>query len=315
MSGKLIIQIPCFNEEGTLPATLRDLPRTVDGFDRVEWLVIDDGSSDQTLKIAREMGVDHIVHHNKNRGLAQAFVTGLEASLRLGADVIVNTDGDNQYNGGDISKLVAPLRNGDADIVIGSRPVEELRNYGPVKRALHWLGRGLLRWLTGVDVPDPPSGFRAFSREAAERVNVFSGTTYTLETILQAGASGLAIRSVPIRVNAEFRPSRLIRNLPGYVVNSAVTALRTALIYRPASVFLGLATASTAAGLALGIRFLVFFFSGFGKGHIQSVILCALLILLGMLFFCIGVLADLLAVNRKLLEKIEQDVRSHSVAR
>jgi glycosyltransferase involved in cell wall biosynthesis len=307
--GKLIIQIPCFNEELTLPPTVKSLPRSVEGFDKVEWLVIDDGSSDRTVEIARELGVDHIVRHNRNRGLAHAFVTGLEASLQAGADVIVNTDGDNQYNADDIPKLVAPINSGEADVVIGTRPVDTLGNYTLLKRVLHRLGRYLLRLLSGADIPDPPSGFRALSRDAAERMNVFSGYTYTLETILQAGSSGLMIKSVPIRTNIQLRGSRLIRNLPRYVLNAAATALHTAVIYHPGTAFLLISLFFVTLGVALGVRFLFFYVAGSGVGHVQSLILCALLIGLGVLLLVVGVLADLIAVNRKLLENIHRELR------
>jgi glycosyltransferase involved in cell wall biosynthesis len=310
MPRKLIIQIPCYNEEATLPPTLQNLPRQADGFDTVEWLIIDDGSSDRTVEIARELGVNHIIRHNRNRGLVFAFTTGIEACLRAGADVIVNTDGDNQYNGADIPLLLAPIIRGEADIVIGTRPVDAMGNYTIIKRGLHRLGRVLLRFLSGIDIPDPPSGFRALTREAAERVNLFSGYTYTLETILQAGASGLTLKSVPIRVNRQLRGSRLIRNLPGYVINAAATALRTAVIYHPGTAFLLMSATFILAGIGLGARFLYFYLSyGGATGHVQSVILCALLISLGALLMVAGVLADLIAVNRKLLETINRKIK------
>jgi glycosyltransferase involved in cell wall biosynthesis len=250
------------------------------------------------------------VRHRRNRGLAKAFVTGLSASLEAGADVIVNTDGDNQYNADDIPLLVQPILSGDADVVIGTRPVDSLGNYTLVKRGLHRIGRLLLRMLAGADIPDPPSGFRAITRDAAERMNVFSGYTYTLETILQAGATGLSIRSVPIRTNRQLRGSRLIRNLPKYVLNAAATALRTAVIYNPGTAFLLISTFFTVIGLAIGVRFLFFYATGSGIGHVQSLILASLLIGLGALLMVVGVLADLIAVNRKLLEGIHRDVRA-----
>jgi len=309
MGKKLIIQIPCFNEEGTLPDTLRSLPRALDGFDAVEWLVIDDGSTDRTVEIAREFGVQHVVRHNRNRGLARAFSTGIEAALGAGADVIVNTDGDNQYNAADIPALVAPILAEKADVVIGTRPVGSMGNYTFLKRALHRVGRVLLRFLSGVDIADPPSGFRAFSREAAQRVNLFSGYTYTLETILQAGAGGLTLCSVPIRVNRQMRDSRLIRNLPHYVLSAAATALRTAVIYHPGSVFLFVSALFMVSGFGIGLRFMFFYLSGSGGGHVQSLILCALLISLGALLLVVGVLADLIAVNRKLLQSIHRQLQ------
>ncbi len=310
MSRKLIIQIPCFNEEATLPDTLRSLPRAVAGFDSVEWLVIDDGSADRTVAIARELNVDHVVRHHRNRGLAHAFMTGIESSLNAGADVIINTDGDNQYNAADIPALLAPILAEEADVVIGTRPVDAMGNYTLLKRALHRVGRTLLRFLSGVDIADPPSGFRAFTRAAAQRVHLFSGYTYTLETILQAGASGLTLCSVPIRVNRQMRDSRLIRHLPHYVVNAAATALRTSVIYHPGTTFLVASMLFMAAGVALGVRFVYFYLHGGGTGHIQSVILCALLISLGALLLVVGVLADLIAVNRKLLEAILRQLQS-----
>lgn len=309
MTRKLIIQIPCYNEGETLTPTLESLPRLMPGFDKVEWLVVDDGSTDNTVEIARRLGVDHIVRHNRNRGLARAFTTALSAALDAGADAIVNTDGDNQYNADDIPALLAPITAGRADIVIGTRPVNALVNYGPGKRLLHRIGRTLMRLVTGADIQDPPSGFRAFSREAAEQVNIFGGYTHTLETILQAAAGGLTLASVPVRVNGPLRSSRLIRNLPSYVLNTAASALRTALTYHPGTAFLASAVVFGLAGVAIGLRFLYFFFTVGGAGHVQSLILCALLIGLGGLMLVMGVLADLMAVNRRLLENLHRQIR------
>lgn len=306
---KLIVQIPCFNEEQALPAALADLPRSVEGFDVVEWLVIDDGSTDSTAAVAREAGVDHVVSLPRNQGLANAFVTGLDACLQRGADVIVNTDADNQYRADDIPILVAPVLAGHADIVIGQRPIDDMEQYSLAKRLLHRIGTWVVRRASRTRIPDAPSGFRAISRDAAMRLHVFSEYTYTLETIIQAGQKGMAVLSVPIRTNADLRPSRLVRSVPGYVRRSMETIVRIFMTYRPLA-FFGLPGAfAFGAGLLLGLRFLGFYVAGEGVGHVQSVILAALLMGSGCLLGLVGLLADLVAVNRKLLETIEWRLR------
>jgi len=302
---KLIIQIPCFNEEETLPITLSDLPRNVEGFDVVEWLVVDDGSQDRTAETAKANGVDHVVRLPQNGGLARAFSKGLETALALGADVIVNTDADNQYKGSDIAKLVAPVVAGEAHITVGARPIQSIEEFSVVKKWLQRLGSSVVRSLSLTDVDDAPSGFRAFSREAAMKLNVFSRYTYTLETIIQAGREGLAIQSVPIGVNPATRESRLVKSVAAYVQRSMITLLRIFVVYRPMRFFMSLAGIAFFSGLVLAIRYLYFASVGEGSGHVQSVILAALLLGSGLLLVVVALLADLIAVNRKLLEKVD----------
>ena len=306
---KLIIQIPCYNEAETLPITLAALPRKVPGFDTVEWLIIDDGSRDDTVRIAKENGVDHIVCHTCNQGLARAFMTGLEACLRLGADVIVNTDADNQYNADDIPALVAPILEGKADIVVGARPIDTIEHFSPVKRLLQKLGSWVVRIVSRTDVPDAPSGFRAISRDAAQRLMVFNDYTYTLETRIQAGQKNMAIMSVPVRVNEDLRPSRLIKSIPSYIRRSIVTMVRIFIIYRPFRFFSSVGLVLFGAGFLLGLRYLYYYFTGQGEGHAQSVILAGVLLGMGFQTFLVAFLADLLAANRKLLEDIRYTVK------
>ena len=301
---KLIIQVPCFNEAGTLAATLADLPREVPGFDAVEWLVVDDGSTDDTRGVARDHGVDHIVGHTSNQGLARAFMTGLDACLRHGADVIVNTDADNQYNAAGIPALVAPILDGSADIVVGERPIRVIHHFSPVKKALQKLGSWAVRMASKTSIPDAPSGFRAISRAAAQRLVVFSDYTYTLETIIQAGQKNIAITSVPVEVNEELRPSRLVTSVRAYVTRSVVTIVRVFIIYRPFRFFASLAAVCFFAGFAIGVRFLVFYLTGDGSGHVQSLLLATLLMGAGFQLFVVAFVADLLAANRKLLEEL-----------
>ncbi|MDE2308070.1 MAG: glycosyltransferase family 2 protein [Xanthomonadaceae bacterium] len=290
---KLIIQIPCLNESQTLAIALAALPREVEGFDTVEWLVIDDGSTDDTAEVARRNGVHHVVRHPVNRGLAVSFRTGLEACLRLGADVIVNTDADNQYCGADIPRLTAPVLAHKADIVIGARPINETEHFSWLKKKLQRLGSWAVRIASKTDVADAPSGFRAISREAAMRLNVFSAYTYTLETIIQAGQSNLRILSVPIRTNGDLRPSRLVKSIPSYVKRSLMTILRVFVIYRPLALFVYVGSAFMLGGLVTGARFLYYYLRDQGGGHIQSVILASLCITLGMLMYMMGLIGDL----------------------
>ncbi len=301
---KLIIQIPCLNEAGTLGIALDALPRQVPGFEIVEWLVVDDGSSDRTAAIARELGVDHVIQHTVNRGLAAAFMTGLEHSLRLGADVIVNTDADNQYNADDIPMLTRPIVERRADMVIGERPIDATAHFSWFKKKLQHAGSWAVRVASNTDIADAPSGFRAISREAAMRLNVFNSYTYTLETIIQAGLSNLSVISVPVRTNPDLRPSRLVKSIRVYVQRSLVTIVRVFATYRPLVLFMGMGVLSILAGLIAGVRFLLLYFHGHGAGHIQSVVLTALCILLGVLLVMMGLIADLIAVNRKLSERI-----------
>jgi len=267
---KLIIQIPCLNEAAQLPAMLSDLPREVAGFDTVEWLVIDDGSSDGTAEVARAHGVDHIVRHDTNRGLAAAFMTGLETALRLGADVIVNTDADNQYDSSCIPDLVAPLLESRAQLVVGARPIAGHDDFSPLKKALQRLGSWVVRKASRTDVPDAPSGFRAISRSLAMRLYVFNSHTYTLETIIQAGRLNEPVVSVPVRVNPATRESRLIKSMLGYVTRSAVTIVRIFILYRPLQFFTTLAVLMALPGVLAFLRFLVFYMQGNGGGHVRS---------------------------------------------
>lgn len=306
---KLIIQVPCYNEEDTLPIALAELPRAVDGFDEVEWLVIDDGSTDRTSEVARDHGVDHILRHIANRGLARAFMTGLDACISRGADVIVNTDADNQYCAKDIPRLVTPILHQEAEIVVGARPISTTRHFSLTKRLLQRFGSWTVRRISGTTVKDAPSGFRAFSRKAAMELNVFNEYTYTLETIIQAGHKGLAIVSVPVRTNRDLRPSRLVTSIPGYVRKSVLTMLRIFMTYRPFEFFAVPGLLSSCFGLVLAARFLYFFLVGEGQGHIQSVVLAALLLGSGLVLLLVGLLADLVSVNRKLLEKVDWRLR------
>lgn len=309
---KLIIQIPCLNERETLGVALAALPREVPGFDKVEWLIIDDGSTDDTSEVARGLGVDHVIRHPVNRGLASAFMTGLETALALGADVIVNTDADNQYEGSDIPLLTAPILAGTADMVIGARPIDQTEHFSWVKKKLQRLGSWAVRMTSKTNIVDAPSGFRAISRETAMRLNVFNAYTYTLETIIQAGLSNLRVASVPVRTNADLRPSRLVKSIRSYVQRSLVTIVRVFLVYRPFVAFAWMSAIFLLVGLVTGVRYLYFFFIGQGDGHIQSVVLCGLCLTLGALLALMGVLAELLSVNRKLLERIHLRLQRQS---
>lgn len=302
---KLIIQIPCYNEEESLPITLQSLPRNVEGFTSVEWLIIDDGSRDRTAEVARENGVDHVVTFNKNQGLAKAFIAGINACLSFGADVIVNTDADNQYDPSCIADIVKPILDKKADIVIGVRPIKEIRHFSPIKKLLQRLGSLTVRIASNTFVADAPSGFRAFAREAALRLNVFNEYTYTIETLIQAGQKNMAIASVPVRVNESHRPSRLMRSMFFYIKKSVLTIVRIFVVYRPFRFFMFAGMLLFGAGTAVGARFLWFFFSGNGEGHIQSLIMASILIGIGFQTILVAFLADLLAVNRRLLEDID----------
>lgn len=301
---KLIIQIPCLNEAQTLAIALGELPREVEGFSRVEWLVIDDGSTDGTADLAKSLSVDHVIRHPVNRGLATAFMTGLDACLRLGADVIVNTDADNQYEAADIPRLTAPILAGEADMVIGARPISETEHFSWIKKKLQHLGSWAVRIASKTDVADAPSGFRAISRETALRLNVFNAYTYTLETIIQAGLSNLRVASVPIRTNEDLRPSRLVKSISSYVRRSLITIFRVFVTYRPLFVFFWIAALLAVPGLLIGLRFLYYYLAGYGGGHIQSLILASLMLTLAAIAGMSGLIADLVATNRKLLEKI-----------
>lgn len=301
---KLVVQIPCYNEQETLAATLAQLPRELSGVEQVEWLVVDDGSTDRTADVARASGVDHVVAHANNRGLAQAFVTGLEACLARGADIIVNLDGDNQYCADCIGELIRPIIEGRAEIVVGARPIDQIDHFSRLKKCLHKLGSWVVRVVSGTDIPDAPSGFRAFSREAAMQMRVYSRYTYTLETIIQAGQRGLSITSVPVRTNPATRPSRLISSIPAYVARSVMTIIRIFVVYRPFRFFLSIGLTVFLLGTLIGLRFLWFYFTTGGSGHVQSLILASILVGIGFQTIMVAFLADLLSVNRRLAEDI-----------
>ena len=306
---KLIIQIPCFNEEGQLPLTLSRLPRQVDGFDVVEWLIIDDGSSDRTVEVARERGVDHVVRLTNHKGLAAAFQAGLDAGLKLGADVIVNTDADNQYEGADIPKLVEPILRGQADMVVGDRRVDTIEHFSPGKKLLQRWGSWVVRQASSTEVPDTTSGFRAYNREAALQVQAVSKFTYTLETIIQAGKLLVAVEHVPIRTNSRTRESRLFPSTAAYVRRNALSIFRIYSQYEPLKVFWGGAMLMGLLALAVFLRFLVYFIEGSGRGHVQSLIAGAVLFNAAMLLGSLGVIGDLLAAQRTLSQRTFERVR------
>lgn len=306
---KLIIQIPCYNEAETLEIALNALPSHIDGIDEIAYLIINDGSQDKTVEVARNWGVHYVVNFKQNKGLAKGFMAGIDACLRYGADIIVNTDADNQYCGDDIEKIVRPILDGKADMVIGERPIDETTHFSPIKKKLQHLGSWVVRKASNTDIPDAPSGFRAFSREAAMRLNVVNDYTYTLETIVQAGRSRMPIMSVPIRTNPELRSSRLFHSMWGYVKKSMLTILRAFMWYKPLYCFTGVALIPCLIGLGIGIRFLIFYFNGAGNGHVQSLILACTLLIIGFITFVIGLLADTIATNRKILEDVQYHVR------
>ncbi len=306
---KLIIQIPCFNEENTLPQTFYDLPTAIEGVDEIEYLIINDGSTDKTVEIAKSLGIHHVVCFKQNKGLAAGFMAGIDACLHLGADIIVNTDADNQYFGEDIAKLVKPIIDGKFDIVIGSRPIDETEHFSKKKKTFQHLGSWVVRKASNTDIPDGPSGFRAYSRQAAMKLNVINQYTYTLETIIQAGQNRIAITSVPIRTNPETRKSRLFSSMFGYIKRSSVTIIRSYMMYKPLRFFCVLGGLIFLAGFLIALNFLIFFIFSTGRGHIQSLLLSVVLMLLGSQTFITGFLADLIAANRKLLEDVQYRVR------
>ena len=311
---KLIIQIPCYNEAETLQVALDHLPRQIDGVDEIEVLIINDGSKDDTVQVARDWGVNHIVSFKQNKGLAKGFMAGIDACLHLGADIIVNTDADDQYCGEDIAKLVEPILKEKADIVIGERPIDETEHFSWKKKMFQHLGSWVVRVVSNTDIPDAPSGFRAYSREAALRLNVVNEYTYTLETIIQAGWNRTAMTSVPIRTNPDLRPSRLFKSMWKYMKRSASVIVRSFAMYKPMRFFGILSLLFGVPGLALGIRFLwIFASTGSGSGHVQSLILCALLLMISVLFLIAGIQADLISDNRKLLEDVQYRVRKMEI--
>jgi len=306
---KLIIQIPCYNEEATLPETLRDLPESLPGVDEIEVLVVDDGSCDGTAEVAEALGVDHVIRLKRNQGLAYAFTAGLNTALRAGADIIVNTDADNQYRGEEIERLIQPLLDGEADIAVGDRGVAALEHFSPLKRRLQRWGSWVVERVAGIPIPDATSGFRAFTRDAALRLTVLSDYTYTLETLIQAGARRMAVTYVPVRTNPETRQSRLIGSVPSFLAVSAITILRFFAMYRPLRLFLGLGALLIGGGVVIGVRFLYYFLAGAGTGKVQSLILAAILTIVGFQVCMIGLMADLVRLNRKMLEETVFRVR------
>lgn len=305
---KLIIQIPCYNEAETLEIALNDLPKHIDGIDQIEYLIINDGSADNTVEVAKTWGIHYVVNFKRNKGLAKGFMAGIDACLRNGADIIVNTDADNQYCGDDIEKLVVPILEGKTDIVIGERPIDQTEHFSPLKKKLQHFGSWVVRKASKSDIPDAPSGFRAYSREAAMRLNVVNEYTYTLETIVQAGCDKIAMTSVPIRTNAELRSSRLFNSMFGYVKKSMLTIIRAFMMYKPLRFFTFAGLIPMIIGIIIGIRFLIYFVQGMG-GHIQSLILSSLLIMIGVQTIVVGLQADIIAANRKILEDIQYHVR------
>jgi len=306
---KLIIQIPCYNEEETLPETYQDLPKSIAGIDQIEYLIIDDGSTDKTVEVARNLGIHHIVSFKQNMGLAKGFMAGLDSCLCLGADIIVNTDADNQYFGEDIEKLIQPILNNKADIVIGERPIDETEDFSWQKKKFQRLGSWVVRIASGTKIPDAPSGFRAYSREAALRMNVTNEYTYTLETIIQSGHRKIPMESVPIRTNKTLRPSRLFSSMWKYMKQSASVIVRSFIMYKPLKFFGTVGAIFLLLGAAIGLRFLFYFLIGEGSGRIQSLILTAILLLMGVQMIFFGLIGDVIAANRKLLEDIQYRIR------
>ena len=306
---KLIIQIPCYNEAETLEIALNDLPKQIDGIDTIEYLIINDGSTDNTVEVAKNWGVHHIVSFTKNKGLAKGFMAGIDACLENGADIIVNTDADNQYCGEDIEALVRPILEKRADFVIGERPIDDTEHFSPLKKKLQHFGSWVVRKASGTEIPDAPSGFRALSREAALRINVINDYTYTLETIVQAGRNKMAIMSVPVRTNPELRESRLFKSMWGYIKKSILTIVRAYVMYRPLTFFTVVGAIPFGLGMILGGRFLWFMANGSSSGHVQSLILASTLLMMGFMTFIIGIQADVIAANRKILEDIRYQTK------
>src|SRR3954471_9395723 len=309
---KLIIQIPCYNEEATLGATLNDLPKSLDKIDMIERLVINDGSEDRTVEVARTNSVEHIVDLPHHQGLARAFIAGIESSLAASADIIVNTDADNQYSGADIAALIQPIQQGKADIVVGARSITDIGHFSGTKKMLQRLGSWAVRVASNTKVADAPSGFRAFRREAALRLNVFSDYTYTLETIIQAGQRNMAIVSVPVRTNPQTRPSRLMKTTIGYVARSVIAIVRIFMSYSPLRFFLALALVPLTLGAFLSARWFYLYFGGTPRAHVPSLVAAAVFLLAGFQLIVLGLVADLMSVNRKLLEDIQLRLRRAS---
>ena len=312
---KLIIQIPCFNEAETLEVTLNDLPKHIDGIDEIEYLIIDDGSHDNTAEVAKKWGVHYVVRFRRNKGLAKGFMAGLDACLKNGADIIVNTDADNQYCGADIETLVRPIIDKKAHIENGERPIDDTEHFTPLKKKLQHFGSWVVRKASKTTIPDAPSGFRAYSREAAMRINVINDYTYTLETIVQSGREKMAVMSVPIRTNPELRESRLFHSMWGYIKKSMLTIVRTYLMYRPLYFFFMLGSILALVGVGFFVRYFVFFCSGEGGGHLQSLILASTLLIVGFQTIVVGLLGDVISANRKILQDVQYHVRKMDYSR
>ncbi len=306
---KLIIQIPCYNEEHTLPQTVADIPRRIEGIDEVRIMIIDDGSKDRTVEVAKEIGVDYIIRNKHNRGLARTFRAGMDACLKLGADIIVNTDGDNQYAGWDIPKLVKPIVEGKADIVVGDRQTHNVAHFSIGKKILQKLGSTVVRRLSGTSIPDAVSGFRAISRDAALQLNIISPFSYTIEMLIQAGKKHMAITSVPIETNPKTRESRLFKSIPKFIERSLTTMVRMYAMYQPLRVFFLIGLILSVIGATPVLRFLYFYFTGAGDGHIQSLVIGGVFLLMGFMAFLIGLIADLINFNRQLIEMTLERVR------
>ena len=310
---KLIIQIPCLNEGETLARTFSDLPTQITGIDTIETLIIDDGSTDDTIAVARDLGITHVVRHTHNKGLAEAFMSGLDAGVKLGADIIVNTDGDNQYDGDSISDLIQPILRGEADMVVGDRQVEGIRHFSRLKKRLQRLGSWVVRQISDTNIPDTTSGFRAFSRDAAMRLNVLSGFTYTLETLIQAGKSNIAVTHVPVATNEKLRESRLFDSIPKYIKRSVATIFRIYTMYEPLKTFSIIGSVVFGAGGLVSLRFVYYYITEGGGGHVQSLIFAAVLMLIGFQVIMIGLLADLIRSNRRLIEDTQYRVKKMEV--
>lgn len=312
---KLIIQIPCYNEAETLEVTLNALPKEIEGIDEIEYLIIDDGSKDDTVKVAKEWGVHHIVRFAQNKGLARGFMAGIDGCLRNGADIIVNTDADNQYDANDIETLIQPILNGEAEMVIGERPIDQTEHFSWIKKKLQHLGSWAVRKASNTDIPDAPSGFRAMTADAAMHLNVINDYTYTLETIVQAGRDHIAVTSVPIHTNDELRPSRLFKGMWAYVKKSMVIILRAYMMYQPLKFFTYISILPILTGLGIGARFIYYLITNGGAGHIQSLILACTLIIIGFLTFMIGLVADLLSANRRMLMNTQYHTKRNEYER
>ena len=306
---KLIVQIPCYNEEHTLPETFNDIPREIEGVDTVEIMIIDDGSTDRTVEVAKALGVDHIIRNKNNRGLARTFRKGIDECLKLGADIIVNTDGDNQYAGWDIPKLITPIVEGNADVVVGDRKTQDIQHFSPIKKLLQRLGSYVVKKVSGVQVPDAVSGFRAYSREAALQLNIISPFSYTIEALIQSGKKHMAVAHVQVETNAKTRESRLFTSIPKFIERQLTTIVRMYTMYQPLRVFVLIGGLITLIGLIPIARFLIYYFMGEGDGHVQSLILGSVISLLGAFTFLIALIADLINFNRQLIEQTLEKVR------